>query len=263
MGKLSAGFDPGGELRRHRQAAGLTQPALSLKAGLAERTVRALERGSGTLESWGAALDAMGLVLCGRNLPGGKTTGVRLTTLRRRRGLSQEALARSVGVTKPTIGVLEREGRGRLSTLQTVLAVLGAGAYLASDQEAASFFTHAGNSSVDQGWETPPELLEALRAVFGRFDLDPCAPRKSRTAVRARTHYTAEDDGLSLPWHGTVFVNPPYGRTLAAWIAKAHHEVMAGRARTVVALAPLEFCAHCSANVPALAPFCQTISMSR
>lgn len=23
-----------------------------------------------------------------------------------------------------------------------------------------------------------------------------------------------EDDGLSLPWYGVVFVNPPYGRTL-------------------------------------------------
>ena len=35
-----------------------------------------------------------------------------------------------------------------------------------------------------------------------------------------------------------MFANPPYGRTLAAWIAKAHHEVATGRARTVVALLP-------------------------
>jgi hypothetical protein len=41
-----------------------------------------------------------------------------------------------------------------------------------------------------------------------------------------------------VPWHGTVFVNPPYGRTLAAWVAKAHEESEGGRARTVVALLP-------------------------
>jgi DNA N-6-adenine-methyltransferase (Dam) len=41
---------------------------------------------------------------------------------------------------------------------------------------------------------------------------------------------------LSLPWHGIVFVNPPYGRELPAWIAKAHGEVENGNARLVVAL---------------------------
>ncbi len=62
--------------------------------------------------------------------------------------------------------------------------------------------------------------------MFGRFDLDPCAPRKTRT----RVHLTVDDDGLSVAWHGVVFVNPPYGRGLAAWVAKAHGEVEAGRA---------------------------------
>ena len=61
-----------------------------------------------------------------------------------------------------------------------------------------SFFTHAGNASVGQRWETPTELLEALYRVFKRFDLDPCAPRKSRTRVKARVHLTEEDDGLAL-----------------------------------------------------------------
>src|SRR4051812_38802352 len=99
MDKLSAGFDLGTELRTHRKAAGLTQPALATNADLAERTVRALEQVSGTLDSWDAALDALELSLSGRNLPGGTTLGERLTTLRRRRGLSQEELARSVGVS--------------------------------------------------------------------------------------------------------------------------------------------------------------------
>ncbi len=33
-------------------------------------------------------------------------------------------------------------------------------------------------------------------------------------------------------------MNPPYCRSLAAWIAKAHQEAASGRARVVVALLP-------------------------
>lgn len=238
MGKLPAGFDLGTQLRTQRKAAGITQPELASKAGVAERTVRALEQGTGTLDSWDAVLNALGLVIRGRNLPGGETIGERLVTLRRRRGLSQEAVARSVGVTKPTIGALEREGRGRLSTLQGMLDVLGAGAYLSPCGEAVAFFTHAGNASVDQRWETPTELLDVLHRVFKRFDLDPCAPRKSRTQVKSRVHFTEDDDGLALPWKGVVFVNPPYGRGLALWVEKARREVEERRAKTVVALLP-------------------------
>ena len=240
MGKLSAGFDLATELRAQRRASRLTQAALAAKADLAERTVRALEQGSGTLDSWHAALRALGLRLSGRNLPGGETLGLRLTTLRRRRGLSQETLARSVGVTKPTLGALERDGKGRLSTLQRVLVVLGAGPYLAPREgSAAAFYTHAGNTSTHQAWETPATLLDALASIFPRFDLDPCAERKSRSHVRARVNFTQDDDGLTLPWHGVVFVNPPYGRTLGLWVAKARREVEEGRAhrRGVIACA--------------------------
>ena len=56
--------------------------------------------------------------------------------------------------------------------------------------------------------------------------------------MKARVHWTEEDDGLSLPWHGTVFVNPPYGRSLPRWVAKAHKEVESGHAKIVVALLP-------------------------
>ena len=56
--------------------------------------------------------------------------------------------------------------------------------------------------------------------------------------MRAKVHLTAEDDGLSAPWRGVVFVNPPYGRALARWVAKARREVELGHARTVVALLP-------------------------
>lgn len=56
-------------------------------------------------------------------------------------------------------------------------------------------------------WLTPPEILEAL----GRFDLDPAACDDPRPWPTALTHYTREYDGLSHPWFGRVWLNPPYG----------------------------------------------------
>jgi phage N-6-adenine-methyltransferase len=216
----------------------MTQAQLADAAGLSVPTIRLLERGCGHLASWDAALSALRLEVTGRNLPAAGTLGASVAALRRRRGLSQRRLAELGDVTPPTIVALERHGRGRLETLNRILIRLGAGASLSPVDHKRAFFTHAGNASVHHGWETPPDLLAALYSVFGRFDLDPCSPRRSRPPVKARTHFTADDDGLSLPWHGDVFVNPPYGRQIATWIAKACDEVAIGNARIVVALIP-------------------------
>jgi len=56
-------------------------------------------------------------------------------------------------------------------------------------------------------WYTPPEIFNALGVTF---DLDPCSPGPGHW-VPARRVYTAADDGLNKPWHGTVFMNPPFG----------------------------------------------------
>jgi hypothetical protein len=56
-------------------------------------------------------------------------------------------------------------------------------------------------------WFTPPSIFEALRL---RFDLDPCSPGEGHW-VPARQVYTEADDGLSKPWRGLVFMNPPFG----------------------------------------------------
>ena len=64
-------------------------------------------------------------------------------------------------------------------------------------------------------WLTPPELL----AKLGAFDLDPCAPITPpwRTAAK---QFSVIDDGLSQPWSGRVWLNPPYGREAAQWLRK-------------------------------------------
>jgi len=121
-----------------------------------------------------------------------------------------------------------------------VLVALGAGAYLASPGCTQAFYVHAGNSSTSENWETPKELLEPLYNVFGAFDLDPCSPcSNGRTApVRAKVYYTQDEDGLSLPWFGTVYMNAPYGRSIHNWTAKAKAEVEQGNAEVVVGLVP-------------------------
>jgi len=95
-------------------------------------------------------------------------------------------------------------------------------------------------------WATPQVTFDALWDEFGPFDLDPCGQKE--------THYTAWRiyqnggrcldgstmllDGLSQPWSGRVFLNPPYGREMAKWIEKSVREVEAGRCELVCALIP-------------------------
>ncbi len=57
---------------------------------------------------------------------------------------------------------------------------------------------------------SPPEVVDAVRDVLGRIDLDPASCDVANTVVRATRIYTIADDGLAHPWRGTVFLNPPY-----------------------------------------------------
>lgn len=62
---------------------------------------------------------------------------------------------------------------------------------------------------------TPLDLI----AACGVFDLDPCGAPGHPTAG---TVWTPEEvgDGLSLPWFGRVWLNPPYGRTIDQWVTR-------------------------------------------
>ena len=56
---------------------------------------------------------------------------------------------------------------------------------------------------------TPPELFAQLQITF---DLDVCAPKGGIPWIPASKHYSLEDDALSQPWHGRVWMNPPYSK---------------------------------------------------
>lgn len=70
-------------------------------------------------------------------------------------------------------------------------------------------------SSASQHWATPTAVYAALDAEF-HFTLDPCPLMDD-----AR-------DGLSQSWYGErVYCNPPYGREIGMWLAKAHEPALA------------------------------------
>ena len=73
---------------------------------------------------------------------------------------------------------------------------------------------HQSAAMKNDEWLTPPEIIEAL----GEFDLDPCSPGARRPWDTAKEHYGVSDDGLTKPWNGRVWLNPPYGREAAAWL---------------------------------------------
>lgn len=66
-------------------------------------------------------------------------------------------------------------------------------------------------------WYTQPWVFEELGLSF---DLDPASPVDAETFVPARTRYTRLNDGLSRPWFGRVWPNPPYGPDTDFWMRR-------------------------------------------
>ena len=68
-------------------------------------------------------------------------------------------------------------------------------------------FERAGISDENDEWYTPPWVFEALGV---NFDLDPCSPGAPPSSVPALRHMTKADNGLAVPWAGSVWLNPPF-----------------------------------------------------
>lgn len=73
-------------------------------------------------------------------------------------------------------------------------------------------------SSKTDDWATPQEFFDSLNDEFSLF-WDVCA---SHTNAKLPLYWTREEDGLAASWRGKrVWMNPPYGREIGKWIAKA------------------------------------------
>jgi hypothetical protein len=75
--------------------------------------------------------------------------------------------------------------------------------------------SHQSARMKNDEWLTPPEILRKL----GPFDLDPCAP-EHRPWPTAKLHLHKELDGLTMPWLGRVWLNPPFGREAVKWLRR-------------------------------------------
>lgn len=97
--------------------------------------------------------------------------------------------------------------------------------------------SHQATEGKTVEWYTPPGIFDALergaeaaaraRGATGEkignvltFDLDPCAPPGGLPWIPARRFFCEADDGLTQPWNGRVWLNPPYGKHAEAWLRR-------------------------------------------
>lgn len=116
------------------------------------------------------------------------------------------------------------------------LSIEGALHLLAEPKPEASHTLQVMGSSGSPEWYTPPRIVERVVATLGEVDLDPSWHPES--PVQAHTTYTVTDDGLSKRWTGRVYLNPPYGREIDAWITRLVEEFEAGTISEAIALVP-------------------------
>lgn len=82
----------------------------------------------------------------------------------------------------------------------------------------AKGFTHESTKNQTVEWYTPGWVFERLGLTF---DLDPCHPEGDRLPwLPADRAFTKADDGLSQPWEGRVWLNPPYGAETPRWLER-------------------------------------------
>jgi hypothetical protein len=73
---------------------------------------------------------------------------------------------------------------------------------------------------------TPQWLADEILEFYdGEIDLDPSADSNRTKRLPANRHYTFEDNGLTSPWYGKIYCNPPYSNSrstkIESWVKKA------------------------------------------
>lgn len=92
------------------------------------------------------------------------------------------------------------------------------------------------HSSKKMDWGTPLDLFDQLDLEFN-FDIDAAATAENKKcgSYFGPDHLFEEfRDGLTAKWSGTVWCNPPYGRDIKHWVAKAAREALENNTTSVL-----------------------------
>jgi ParB family chromosome partitioning protein len=143
--------------------------------------------------------------------------------------LSDRAIANDIGVSPTTVGKA-RKATVHSGQLEKRIGLDG--------KERANPFA-LGTGGGDE-WHTPVQYLKMARDVLGGVDLDPAssafAKRRYDFGPQCR-HYTKADNGLTKPWHGRVWLNPPFSKgNMSAFVDKLLQEYDSGRVTSAILL---------------------------
>lgn len=84
-------------------------------------------------------------------------------------------------------------------------------------------------------WYTPRKYIEVAREVMQGIDLDPASSALAQNTVKADHYFTLDTNGLNHPWHGRVWLNPPYSMP-SRFVDKLIGEYQAGRIEHAIIL---------------------------
>jgi phage N-6-adenine-methyltransferase len=86
-------------------------------------------------------------------------------------------------------------------------------------------------------WYTPADIIGDVRKVLGAIDLDPASSDQAQRTVQAARYFTLNDDGLARPWHGNVWLNPPYAQPhIESFADKMIAEIVSGHVASAIML---------------------------
>ena len=72
-----------------------------------------------------------------------------------------------------------------------------------------SLFQAPQTEYTNDDWYTPKWIFDTLGLTF---DIDVASPPEGVPWIPTKRYYTMADDGLSQPWNGLVWCNPPFSK---------------------------------------------------